>query len=124
MMAKAVANATTASFISVVGSEFVQKYLGEVRVCACVCSLALSFPSSPPPPNTWSSLFLGGGRGVAGGVVLCGVVFDVMWVFVGPEFVQMYLGEVRAFRLCVRCDGYGRRPDVLYGGVGGWAGAA
>lgn len=31
MMAKAVANATTASFISVVGSEFVQKYLGEVR---------------------------------------------------------------------------------------------
>lgn len=30
MMAKAVANATTASFISVVGSEFVQKYLGEV----------------------------------------------------------------------------------------------
>ena len=29
MMAKAVANATTASFISVVGSEFVQKYLGE-----------------------------------------------------------------------------------------------
>lgn len=29
MMAKAVANATTASFISCVGSEFVQKYLGE-----------------------------------------------------------------------------------------------
>eukprot|EP01084_Bolivina_argentea_P006560 12446_1 len=29
MMAKAVANATTASFITVVGSEFVQKYLGE-----------------------------------------------------------------------------------------------
>jgi 26S proteasome regulatory subunit T3 len=29
MMAKAVANATTASFISVVGSEFVQKYWGE-----------------------------------------------------------------------------------------------
>lgn len=29
MMAKAVANATAASFISVVGSEFVQKYLGE-----------------------------------------------------------------------------------------------
>ena len=28
MMAKAVANATTASFINVVGSEFVQKYLG------------------------------------------------------------------------------------------------
>ena len=31
MMAKAVAQATTASFISVVGSEFVQKYLGEAR---------------------------------------------------------------------------------------------
>jgi 26S proteasome regulatory subunit T3 len=29
MLAKAVANATTAAFISVVGSEFVQKYLGE-----------------------------------------------------------------------------------------------
>merc|ERR1712216_389987 len=29
MMAKAVANSTTAAFISVVGSEFVQKYLGE-----------------------------------------------------------------------------------------------
>merc|ERR1719311_238715 len=29
MMAKAVANATTAAFIRVVGSEFVQKYLGE-----------------------------------------------------------------------------------------------
>lgn len=30
MMAKAVANHTTAAFIRVVGSEFVQKYLGEV----------------------------------------------------------------------------------------------
>ena len=30
MLAKAVANATTAAFIRVVGSEFVQKYLGEV----------------------------------------------------------------------------------------------
>eukprot|EP00479_Gromia_sphaerica_P001773 TRINITY_DN12055_c0_g1_i1.p1 TRINITY_DN12055_c0_g1~~TRINITY_DN12055_c0_g1_i1.p1 ORF type:complete len:130 (-),score=14.79 TRINITY_DN12055_c0_g1_i1:206-595(-) len=29
MMAKAVANSTTAAFIRVVGSEFVQKYLGE-----------------------------------------------------------------------------------------------
>ena len=29
MMAKAVASATTATFISVVASEFVQKYLGE-----------------------------------------------------------------------------------------------
>lgn len=33
MLAKAVANHTTAAFIRVVGSEFVQKYLGEV--CAC-----------------------------------------------------------------------------------------
>jgi hypothetical protein len=30
MMAKAVANNTKAAFIHVVGSEFVQKYLGEV----------------------------------------------------------------------------------------------
>ena len=29
MMAKAVANCTTATFIRVVGSQFVQKYLGE-----------------------------------------------------------------------------------------------
>ena len=29
MLAKAVANHTTAAFIRVVGSEFVQKYLGE-----------------------------------------------------------------------------------------------
>lgn len=29
MMAKAVANVTTATFIRVVGSEFVQKYLGQ-----------------------------------------------------------------------------------------------
>ena len=29
MIAKAVANATTAAFITMVGSEFVQKYLGE-----------------------------------------------------------------------------------------------
>ncbi len=40
MMAKAVAHATTANFISVVGSEFVQKYLGEVRGDA-VCALHL-----------------------------------------------------------------------------------
>ena len=32
MLAKAVANHTTAAFIRVVGSEFVQKYLGEVCV--------------------------------------------------------------------------------------------
>ena len=31
MLAKAVANHTTAAFIRVVGSEFVQKYLGEVQ---------------------------------------------------------------------------------------------
>lgn len=37
MLVKAVANATTASFIRVVGSEFVQKYLGEVS-----CHLELS----------------------------------------------------------------------------------
>ena len=33
MLVKAVANSTTASFIRVVGSEFVQKYLGEVSIC-------------------------------------------------------------------------------------------
>lgn len=33
MLAKAVAHHTTASFIRVVGSEFVQKYLGEVGGC-------------------------------------------------------------------------------------------
>lgn len=32
MLAKAVANHTTAAFIRVVGSEFVQKYLGEVCI--------------------------------------------------------------------------------------------
>lgn len=47
MLAKAVAHHTTASFIHVVGSEFVQKYLGEgprmVRdVFRLVCS-SLSF---------------------------------------------------------------------------------
>ena len=34
MLAKAVAHHTTAAFIRVVGSEFVQKYLGEVRLCS------------------------------------------------------------------------------------------
>lgn len=34
MLAKAVAHHTTAAFIRVVGSEFVQKYLGEVRAIA------------------------------------------------------------------------------------------
>jgi 26S proteasome regulatory subunit T3 len=32
MLVKAVANSTSASFIRVVGSEFVQKYLGEVGI--------------------------------------------------------------------------------------------
>lgn len=32
MLAKAVAHHTTAAFIRVVGSEFVQKYLGEVGI--------------------------------------------------------------------------------------------
>jgi ATP-dependent 26S proteasome regulatory subunit len=56
MLAKAVAHHTSASFIAVVGSEFVQKYLGEgprmVRYAFTVtttrtftCS-ALLFPSS------------------------------------------------------------------------------
>ena len=48
MLAKAVAHHTTAAFIRVVGSEFVQKYLGEVRlystwlpqVCQQVCPVA------------------------------------------------------------------------------------
>lgn len=39
MLAKAVANHTTAAFIRVVGSEFVQKYLGEVSVILAVDSL-------------------------------------------------------------------------------------
>jgi len=40
MLAKAVAHHTTAAFIRVVGSEFVQKYLGEVR--------------PTPPPGAWA----------------------------------------------------------------------
>lgn len=32
MLVKAVANSTTANFIRVVGSEFVQKYLGESKL--------------------------------------------------------------------------------------------
>lgn len=43
MLAKAVAHHTTAAFIRVVGSEFVQKYLGEVcyscPVCTAKCAL-------------------------------------------------------------------------------------
>jgi 26S proteasome regulatory subunit T3 len=47
MLAKAVANATTAAFISVVGSEFVQKYLGEVGCSPSLCPHSLS-PSAVP----------------------------------------------------------------------------
>ena len=39
MLAKAVANHTTAAFIRVVGSEFVQKYLGEVCWLSNLCTL-------------------------------------------------------------------------------------
>ena len=38
MLAKAVAHHTTAAFIRVVGSEFVQKYLGEVGLAGCLCT--------------------------------------------------------------------------------------
>ena len=41
MLAKAVAHHTTAAFIRVVGSEFVQKYLGEV--CPAYPDLAEGF---------------------------------------------------------------------------------
>jgi hypothetical protein len=48
MLAKAVAHHTTAAFIHVVGSEFVQKYLGSNPCDHCVCFLIvlpfLSFP--------------------------------------------------------------------------------
>lgn len=44
MLAKAVANHTTAAFIRVVGSEFVQKYLGEVNVLKIVYSLNYGMP--------------------------------------------------------------------------------
>lgn len=46
MLAKAVAHHTTAAFIRVVGSEFVQKYLGEVCLKSylnvCIASSAVS----------------------------------------------------------------------------------
>lgn len=45
MLAKAVAHHTTAAFIRVVGSEFVQKYLGEVRR---INEKVTYLPSAPP----------------------------------------------------------------------------
>ena len=58
MMAKAVAHATTAAFISVVGSEFVQKYLGEgprmVRSPRLPVRQSASWRRHPPrPPVVW-----------------------------------------------------------------------
>lgn len=47
MLAKAVANHTTAAFIRVVGSEFVQKYLGEVQF-----HLYISIYLNVPPTST------------------------------------------------------------------------
>lgn len=53
MLVKAVANATTASFIRVVGSEFVQKYLGEVRRLALChhCAITAHFSSCSGSSN-------------------------------------------------------------------------
>lgn len=47
MLAKAVAHHTTAAFIRVVGSEFVQKYLGEVRDAPCAAPSLLMNPQLP-----------------------------------------------------------------------------
>ena len=49
MLAKAVAHHTTAAFIRVVGSEFVQKYLGEVISQSNMCSAASKSPSCTLP---------------------------------------------------------------------------
>ena len=46
MLAKAVAHHTTAAFIRVVGSEFVQKYLGEVGAAACAGARSQNLPRS------------------------------------------------------------------------------
>ena len=59
MLAKAVAHHTTAAFIRVVGSEFVQKYLGEVGpaglpVPLLVCCLAWGSWDSAAPTAVWS----------------------------------------------------------------------
>ncbi len=53
MLAKAVAHHTTAAFIRVVGSEFVQKYLGEVRSATC-CSARDSACSCGEAPALFS----------------------------------------------------------------------
>lgn len=42
MLVKAVANSTTANFIRVVGSEFVQKYLGEYQLSYCAFVIILT----------------------------------------------------------------------------------
>eukprot|EP00959_Pyramimonas_sp_CCMP1952_P385292 8074907-Pyramimonas_sp.AAC.1 len=44
MLAKAVAHHTTAAFIRVVGSEFVQKYLGEVSSHEPTCKVPQKAP--------------------------------------------------------------------------------
>jgi len=57
MLAKAVAHHTTAAFIRVVGSEFVQKYLGEVRAAStagCCLSRPLHWLEISKFNNEWS----------------------------------------------------------------------
>ena len=49
MLAKAVAHHTTAAFIRVVGSEFVQKYLGEVGPAGCLCTCWSSWGTAQIP---------------------------------------------------------------------------
>ena len=53
MLAKAVAHHTTAAFIRVVGSEFVQKYLGEVRPCSLRNVMA---SAGPMPCDTYDDI--------------------------------------------------------------------
>ena len=56
MLAKAVAHHTTAAFIRVVGSEFVQKYLGEVRAQRLHGRLVVSCPGLQAHVPGWSAL--------------------------------------------------------------------
>lgn len=60
MLAKAVAHHTTAAFIRVVGSEFVQKYLGEVIIeTSFAPSLVLMqqcWNTLPSRPHAWDGL--------------------------------------------------------------------